>query len=75
MAVGVRHGRGSNAEPLTDRERELLRHGSDMLNTAEVTSEMYISASTVRRTSAASTASGRRRLAVVGRSAEPVGST
>jgi LuxR family maltose regulon positive regulatory protein len=30
-------------ERLTEREREVLRHVSDMLNTAEVASEMYIS--------------------------------
>jgi LuxR family transcriptional regulator, maltose regulon positive regulatory protein len=35
-------------EPLTDREREVLRHVSDMLNTAEVASEMYISINTVK---------------------------
>jgi LuxR family maltose regulon positive regulatory protein len=29
-------------EPLTEREREVLRHLSGMLNTAEVASEMYI---------------------------------
>ncbi len=35
-------------EPLTEREREVLRHVSLMLNTAEVASEMYISANTVK---------------------------
>ena len=35
-------------EPLTEREREVLRHVSDMLNTAEVASEMYISVNTVK---------------------------
>ena len=35
-------------EPLTEREREVLRHFSDMLNTAEVASEMYISINTVK---------------------------
>jgi LuxR family maltose regulon positive regulatory protein len=35
-------------EPLTDREREVLRHVSGMLNTAEVASEMYISVNTVK---------------------------
>jgi LuxR family maltose regulon positive regulatory protein len=35
-------------EPLTDREREVLRHVSGMLNTAEVASEMYISINTVK---------------------------
>ena len=35
-------------EPLTEREREVLRHVSDMLNTAEVASEMYISINTVK---------------------------
>ena len=35
-------------ESLTEREREVLRHVSDMLNTAEVASEMYISVNTVK---------------------------
>jgi LuxR family transcriptional regulator, maltose regulon positive regulatory protein len=35
-------------EPLTEREREVLRHVSRMLNTAEVASEMYISVNTVK---------------------------
>jgi LuxR family maltose regulon positive regulatory protein len=35
-------------EPLTEREREVLRHVSTMLNTAEVASEMYISVNTVK---------------------------
>ena len=35
-------------EQLTEREREVLRHLSDMLNTAEVASEMYISVNTVK---------------------------
>ncbi len=35
-------------EPLTEREREVLRHISGMLNTAEVASAMYISANTVK---------------------------
>ena len=35
-------------EPLTEREREVLRHVSEMLNTAEVASEMYISVNTVK---------------------------
>jgi len=35
-------------EPLTEREREVLRHVSDMLDTAEVASEMYISINTVK---------------------------
>ena len=35
-------------EPLTEREREVLRHVSDMLNTAEVAREMYISINTVK---------------------------
>ena len=35
-------------EPLTKREREVLRHVSGMLNTAEVASEMYISINTVK---------------------------
>ena len=35
-------------QPLTEREREVLRHVSEMLNTAEVASEMYISINTVK---------------------------
>ena len=35
-------------EPLTEREQEVLRHVSHMLSTAEVASEMYISANTVK---------------------------
>ena len=35
-------------EPLTERELEVLRHVSDMLSTAEVASEMYISINTVK---------------------------
>jgi len=35
-------------EPLTERELEVLRHVSGMLNTAEVASEMYISINTVK---------------------------
>ena len=35
-------------EPLTGREREVLMHLSDMLTTAEVASEMYISVNTVK---------------------------
>ena len=35
-------------EPLTEREREVLRHVAGMLNTAEVASEMYISVNTVK---------------------------
>ena len=35
-------------ETLTEREREVLRHVSGMLNTAEVASEMYISINTVK---------------------------
>jgi LuxR family maltose regulon positive regulatory protein len=35
-------------EPLTDREREVLVHVSGMLSVAEVASEMYISANTVK---------------------------
>jgi LuxR family maltose regulon positive regulatory protein len=35
-------------EPLTEREQEVLRHVSRMLSTAEVASEMYISANTVK---------------------------
>jgi LuxR family maltose regulon positive regulatory protein len=36
------------AKPLTERERELLRHVADMLSTAEVASEMHISIHTVK---------------------------
>ena len=35
-------------EPLTEREREVLRHVAGMLNTAEIASEMYISINTVK---------------------------
>ena len=35
-------------EPLTEREQEVLRHFSGMLNTAEVAGEMYISVNTVK---------------------------
>jgi LuxR family transcriptional regulator, maltose regulon positive regulatory protein len=35
-------------EPLTERERDVLRHLSAMLNTAEVAGEMYISVNTVK---------------------------
>jgi len=35
-------------EPLTGRERDVLRHCADMLNTAEVASQMYISVNTVK---------------------------
>ncbi len=35
-------------ESLTEREREVLRHVSEMLNTAEVAGEMYISVNTVK---------------------------
>jgi LuxR family transcriptional regulator, maltose regulon positive regulatory protein len=35
-------------EPLTEREREVLRHVSRMLSTAEVASEMYLSTNTVK---------------------------
>jgi LuxR family maltose regulon positive regulatory protein len=35
-------------EPLTEREREVLVHVSDLLNTAEIASEMYISVNTVK---------------------------
>jgi len=35
-------------EPLTEREREVLRHCSGLLSTAEVASEMYISINTVK---------------------------
>jgi LuxR family maltose regulon positive regulatory protein len=35
-------------EPLTEREQEVLRHLSQLLSTAEVASEMYISTNTVK---------------------------
>jgi LuxR family maltose regulon positive regulatory protein len=35
-------------DPLTEREQEVLRHIARMLSTAEVASEMYISANTVK---------------------------
>ena len=35
-------------EPLTEREQEVLRYLSQMLSTAEVASEMYISTNTVK---------------------------
>ena len=35
-------------EPLTEREREVLVHVSEMLNTAEVAEQMYISVNTVK---------------------------
>jgi LuxR family maltose regulon positive regulatory protein len=36
------------AEPLTQREREVLQYVSGMLNTAEIAQEMYISINTVK---------------------------
>ena len=35
-------------EPLTEREREVLRHVSGMLSTAEIASEMDISIHTIK---------------------------
>ena len=35
-------------EPLSEREREVLQHASDMLSSAEIASQMYISANTVK---------------------------
>jgi LuxR family transcriptional regulator, maltose regulon positive regulatory protein len=35
-------------EPLTEREREALQHLSEMLSTAEIATEMYISVNTVK---------------------------
>jgi LuxR family maltose regulon positive regulatory protein len=35
-------------EPLSDREREVLRHLSGLLSTAEIANEMYISVNTVK---------------------------
>ena len=36
------------AGPLTEREREVLRHVSGLLSTAEVASEMHISVNTLK---------------------------
>jgi LuxR family transcriptional regulator, maltose regulon positive regulatory protein len=48
-ASGVaQEGEALVVEPLTERECEVLRHVSRMLNTAEVASEMYISTNTVK---------------------------
>ena len=35
-------------EPLTEREREVLRHVARLLDTTEIASEMYISINTVK---------------------------
>jgi LuxR family transcriptional regulator, maltose regulon positive regulatory protein len=35
-------------QPLTEREREVLRHVARLLDTAEIASEMYISINTVK---------------------------
>ncbi len=35
-------------EPLSEREREVLRHASGMLSTAEIAGQLYISANTVK---------------------------
>ena len=35
-------------EPLSEREREVLRHVSGMLTTTEIASEMYVSVNTVK---------------------------
>jgi LuxR family maltose regulon positive regulatory protein len=47
-AIGPDQAPPLPAEPLSDREREVLRHISEMLSTAEVASEMYISVNTVK---------------------------
>jgi LuxR family maltose regulon positive regulatory protein len=47
-AIGPDQAPALPAEPLSDREREVLRHISSMLSTAEVASEMYISVNTVK---------------------------
>jgi len=57
-------------EPLTEREREVLRHVSGMLSTAEVAREMQISAHTVK-THLSTSAASWRRLAAARRSAGP----
>ena len=51
--VPVQPGSGDHAaplivEPLTEREREALQHLSEMLSTAEIAAEMYISVNTVK---------------------------
>jgi ATP/maltotriose-dependent transcriptional regulator MalT len=47
-AIGLDQVPALPAEPLSDREREVLRHISGMLSTAEVASAMYISVNTVK---------------------------
>jgi len=47
-AAGPDRAPAPPAEPLSDREREVLRHISGMLSTAEVASEMHISVNTVK---------------------------
>jgi LuxR family transcriptional regulator, maltose regulon positive regulatory protein len=47
-AINLDQAQALPAEPLSDREREVLRHISGMLSTAEVASEMYISVNTVK---------------------------
>ena len=74
MAAGARHGQGLIAEPLTGRGREIPRHVSDMLNAAEVTSEMYISANSVE-TDLRNSYRGRLATHRGERSAEPASST
>ncbi len=51
-------------EPLTEREREVLRHVSGMLNTDEIADEMYITVNTVKT----HLKNINRKLAVAGRS-------
>ena len=61
-------------EPLSDRERQVLRLLSAMLSTAEISSEMYISVNTVK-THLRSISASCRRLGAVRRSGAPGNST
>ena len=46
--IAARQATTGVVEPLTEREREVLRYVSGMLNTAEIAGEMYISINTVK---------------------------